>query len=237
MRRVHTEEIHITMLAAIDLDESIQQTLDDVATFVPKLVGAIVIFLVGWFIARTIRRLAHGLLTRVNFDGVVDRSGLGAYVERAGYPDSGALLAKIVYWGLMLIVLKLTIGVFGENPVQDALDDMIDYIPSVFVAIVIVVLTGAVANIVRELVGAAVSHLSYDRTIVSFVGAVIWFVGGFAALDQLAIAEDVVDTLFQYSVGAFFLILVIKFGIGGIWSARDRFWPGVYDRFEADKND
>ena len=65
----------------------------------------------------------------------------------------------------------------------------------------------------------------------------IWFVGGFAALDQLAIAEDVVDTLFQYSVGAFFLILVIKFGIGGIWSARDRFWPGVYDRFEADKND
>ena len=237
MRRVHTEEIHITMLAAIDFDESIQQTLDDVATFVPKLVGAIVIFLVGWFIARTIRRLAHGLLTRVNFDGVVDRSGLGAYVERAGYPDSGALLAKIVYWGLMLIVLKLTIGVFGENPVQDALDDMIDYIPSVFVAIVIVVLTGAVANIVRELVGAAVSHLSYDRTIVSFVGAVIWFVGGFAALDQLAIAEDVVDTLFQYSVGAFFLILVIKFGIGGIWSARDRFWPGVYDRFEADKND
>ncbi len=223
------------MFAAIELDESIQQTLDDVATFVPKLVGAIVIFVIGWFIAKAIRRLFHALLTRVNFDGLVDRSGLGSHVERAGYADSGELLAKIVYWGLMLIVLKLTIGVFGENPVQDALDDIIDYIPNVFVAIVIVVLTGAIANIVRELVGAAVSHLDYDRTITGFVTGVVWFIGGFAALDQLAVAEDVVDTLFQYSVGAFFAVLVIKFGIGGIWSARDRFWPGVYDRFEADK--
>lgn len=222
------------MLAQIELDDSIQQTLDDVATFVPKLVGAIIIFVIGWFVARMIRRMFHALLTRVNFDKLVDRSGLGAHVERAGYPDSGALLAKIVYWGLMLIVLKLTIGVFGENPVQDALDDIIDYIPNVFVAIVIIVLTGAIANIVRELVGAAVSHLEYDRTITGFVTGVVWFIGGFAALDQLAVAEDVVDTLFQYSVGAFFAILVIKFGIGGIWSARDRFWPGVYDRFADD---
>ena len=225
------------MIAAIELDDSIQQTLDDVATFVPKLVGAIVIFVIGWFIARAIRRLFHALLTRVGFDSLVDRSGLGAHVERAGYADSGELLAKIVYWGLMLIVLKLTIGVFGDNPVQDALDDIIDYIPNVFVAIVIVVLTGAVANIVGELVGAAVAHLDYDRTITGFVVGLVWFIGGFAALDQLAIAEDVVDTLFQYSAGAFFAILVIKFGIGGIWSARDRFWPAVYDRFEADKAD
>ena len=222
------------MLAQIELDESIQQTLDDVATFVPKLVGAIIIFVIGWFIAKMIRRVFHALLTRVSFDKLVDRSGLGAHVERAGYADSGELLAKIVYWGLMLIVLKLTIGVFGENPVQDALDDIIDYIPNVFVAIVIIVLTGAIANIVRELVGAAVSHLEYDRTITGFVTGVVWFIGGFAALDQLAVAEDVVDTLFQYSVGAFFAILVIKFGIGGIWSARDRFWPGVYDRFADD---
>ena len=94
------------MLAQIELDDSIQQTLDDVATFVPKLVGAIIIFVIGWFVARMIRKLFHALLTRVNFDKLVDRSGLGAHVERAGYPDSGALLAKIVYWGLMLIVLS-----------------------------------------------------------------------------------------------------------------------------------
>ncbi|MEM7142945.1 MAG: hypothetical protein AAF548_18115 [Actinomycetota bacterium] len=222
------------MLAEIDFDESLQQTIDDVTTFVPKLVAAIVIFVIGWFIARFIRKIVERLLTRVNFDGLVDRSGLGSYIERAGYPDSGVLLAKILYWGLMLIVLKLTIGVFGDNPVQEALDGLVAFIPKLFVAIVIVIITGAVANVVRELVGGAVAHLSYDRSIVGFVGGVIWFIGGFAALDQLEVAEDVVDTLFQYSVGAFFLILVIKFGIGGIWSARDRFWPAVYDRLEAD---
>lgn len=222
------------MLAEIDFDESLQQTIDDVTTFVPKLVAALIIFVIGWFVARFIRKVVQRLLTRLNFDGLVDRSGLGGYVERAGYPDSGVLLAKILYWGLMLIVLKLTIGVFGENPVQEALDGLVAFIPKVFVAIVIIVITGAVANVVRELVAGAVNHLSYDKTIVGFVGGVIWFIGGFAALDQLQVAEDVVDTLFQYSVGAFFLILVIKFGIGGIWAARDRFWPAVYDRLESD---
>lgn len=222
------------MLAEIDFDESLQQTIDDVTTFVPKLVAALIIFVIGWFIARVIRKVIHRVLTQVKFDGLVDRSGLGTYVERAGYPDSGALLAKVLYWGLMLIVLKLTIGVFGDSPVQEALDGMVAFIPKVFVAIVIIVITGAVANVVRELVSPAVAHLSYDRTIVGFVGGVIWFIGGFAALDQLQVAEDVVDTLFEYSVGAFFLILVIKFGIGGIWSARDRFWPKVYDRIESD---
>lgn len=224
------------MFAEIDFDESLQQTIDDVTTFAPKLVAALAIFVIGWFIARLIRKIAQRVLTKLNFDGLVDRSGLGQFVENAGYKDSGALLAKIVYWFLMLIVLKLTIGVFGDSPVQEALDDILAFIPRVFVAIIIIVLTGAVANVVKELVGGAVSHLSYDSTIVSFVGGLVWFIGGFAALDQLGIAEDVVDTLFQYSVGAFFLILVIKFGIGGIWAARDRFWPQVYDRLEADRN-
>jgi len=54
-----------------------------------------------------------------------------------------------------------------------------------------------------------------------------------AALDQVEIASDIVDTLFTVVLSSLAGILVIKFGIGGIWAARDRFWPGVYDKVGA----
>ena len=53
-------------------------------------------------------------------------------------------------------------------------------------------------------------------------------IGVFAALDQIEVATDIVNTLFTTIVGALGFILVIKFGVGGIWAARDRFWPAVY---------
>ena len=142
-------------MLAVSFTEGIEDAWSDVASFVPKLVGALAILLVGWFIAKAIRKLVHRVLTRVGFDGLVDRSGLGGYIERAGWADSGLLLAKIVYFAVMIIVLQLAIGAFGDTAVQDVLNDLLAFIPKVFVALIIVVLTGAVANAVRGFVATA----------------------------------------------------------------------------------
>ena len=94
-------------------------------------------------------------------------------------------------------------------------------------------ITGAIANTVRSLVEPAVSHLDAGSFLARAAFVAIWVIGGFAAFDQLDIASDTVDTLFQtitYSLG---LILVIKFGVGGVWAARDRFWPNVYDNISG----
>ncbi len=221
-------------MLAVSFTEGIEDAWSDVAAFVPKLVGALAILLIGWFIAKAIRKLVHRVLTRVGFDGLVDRSGLGGYIERAGWADSGLLLAKIVYFAVMIIVLQLAIGAFGDTAVQDVLNDLLAFIPKVFVALIIVVLTGAVANAVRGFVAPAVSHLDYGNIITQVVTIGIWVIGGFAALDQIEIAQDIVDTLFTTVMASLGAILVIKFGVGGIWAARDRFWPGVYDRFSTD---
>ena len=222
-------------MLAVSFTEGIEDAWSDVASFVPKLVGALAILLVGWFIAKAIRKLVHRVLTRVGFDGLVDRSGLGGYIERAGWADSGLLLAKIVYFAVMIIVLQLAIGAFGDTAVQDVLNDLLAFIPKVFVALIIVVLTGAVANAVRGFVAPAVSHLDYGNIITQVATIGIWVIGGFAALDQIEIAQDIVDTLFTTVMASLGAILVIKFGVGGVWAARDRFWPGVYDRFADDK--
>lgn len=214
---------------AIEWSRGIEDAWTDLAGFVPKLIAALVVLVVGWFVARLIRNVIERVLTKINFDQYVDKAGIGAPVERAGYPDSGKLLAKLLYYAVMLMVLQLAVGVFGDSAVNEAFDGLLAFIPKLFIAVIIVVITGVVANSVRSLVGSAVSHLDAGALLAKAAFVAIWVIGGFAAFDQLDVASDTVDTLFQtmsYSLG---LILVIKFGVGGVWAARDRFWPAVYD--------
>ncbi len=220
-------------MLAITFRQGIEDAWSNVAQFIPKLIGALIILLIGLWIARIIRKIVHRVLTRLRFDQVVDRSGLGTHIERAGYADSALLLAKVIYYGVVLIVLKLAIGAFGQSDIQDALDSMLAFIPKIFVALIIVVITGAVANGVRNMVSPAVAHLDYGKAITRVVVAAIWTIGVFAALDQIQIAQDIVDTLFKTLVASLGAILVIMFGVGGVWAARDRFWPRVFDRIEG----
>ena len=205
--------------------------------FIPQLFGAVVILLIGWIIARVVRTVVHRVLTAVKFDNLVDRSGIGIHLERAGYADSGALLAKIVYWFIMLIVIQAAVGALGIDSIKDLIDSFVAFLPRLVVALVLVVLTGAVANFVRDLVSSALTTASYGPLAARLASAAIWIIGLFAAVDQIGIATNIVNTLFTALSAALTLIFAIKFGVGGIASARDRFWPRVYDMFEADRVD
>ena len=222
-------------MLAVEWSRGIEDAWADLASFAPKAIAAIAVLMIGWFVARLIRKVIERVLAKIRFDQYVDKAGIGAPVERAGYPDSGKLLAKLLYYGIMLIVLQLAVSVFGDSAVNEAFDGLIAFIPKLFIALIIIVITGAVANTVRSLVLPAVAHLDAGPLVAKAAFVAIWVIGGFAAFDQLDIASDTVDTLFQtvaYSLG---LILVIKFGVGGIWAARDRFWPAVYDSVAANK--
>ncbi len=221
-------------MLAIEWSQGIEDAWSDVASFVPKLIGALVVFVIGWFIAKLVRKVIVKVLNKINLDSYVDKSGLGAPLERAGYPNSVDLIGKIIYFGLMLLVLQLTVGVFGETAISELINDFVAFIPKLIIAIIIVIITGVVANAVREMISPAVAHLSSGDLLKKIAVTAIWLIGGFAALDQLQVARDVVDTLFQTIVYSLGFIIVIKFGVGGIWAARDRFWPAVYDQVASE---
>jgi len=215
---------------AIEWSQGIEDAWTEVAAFVPKLAGALAVFLIGWIVAKIIRGVIVKVLNKVKLDTYVDKAGIGAPLERGGYPNSVDLIGKIIYFALMLLVIQLAVGVFGDSAISDAIDDMVAFIPKLVVAIVIVIITGVIASAVRELMEPAVGHLSAGPLLKKFAFVAIWLIGGFAALDQLEVASDIVDTLFQTIVWSLGLIIVIQFGVGGIWAARDRFWPAVYDQ-------
>ena len=224
-------------MLAIEWSQGIEDAWSDVAAFIPKLVGAIAVFVIGWIVAKIVRKVIVKVLNTIKLDTYVDKAGLGAPLERAGYPNSVDLIGKIIYFALMLLVIQLTVGVFGDTAISAAIDDMVAFIPKLIVAIVIIIITGVIANAVRELMSPAVKHLSAGGLLTKAAFVAIWMIGAFAALDQLEVAADIVDTLFQTIVYSLGFIIVIKFGVGGVWAARDRFWPAVYDQVSNQTTD
>jgi len=221
-------------MLAIDWTQGFEDAWNDVATFLPKLAAALAVLIIGWIIAKVIRKVIVKVLNTIKLDSYVDKAGIGAPLERAGYPNSVDLIGKIIYFALMLLVIQLAVGVFGDTAISNAIDDMVAFIPKLIVAIVIVIITGVIANAVRDLMAPAVAHLSSGDLLKKAAYVAIWLIGGFAALDTLQVAADVVDTLFETIVYSLGFIIVIKFGVGGIWAARDRFWPAVYDQVTSD---
>ena len=109
---------------AVDYQSGIESAWSNVVTFVPKLVAGLLILLVGYVVARAVAGILNKLLGRVGFDRVVERGGVRQVLARSGY-DASDILAKLVFWTIMLLVLQLAFGVFGANPVSDLLRDQI----------------------------------------------------------------------------------------------------------------
>ena len=200
---------------------------------VPALVGALLLLFVGKIISGFIAGLFKKLLDAIKFDKVIDRSGLGTYVERAGYPDSSALLAKIVGWIIMLVFVQLAVTTLGIDSIEELVSTFISWIPNVIIAIILIVITGAAANIARDVLSPSVANINAGSLILRVVNAMIWITGGLLAFNQLGFGEELVQQLWNALTTGLVAIIVIKFGIGGIWAARDRFWPKVYDSVEG----
>jgi hypothetical protein len=224
-------------MLAVEFQQPIEDAFSKLFSFIPNLIVLILILVVGYFIARFIRRAIVTVLRKIRFDDYIDKAGIGGPLERAGFADSGKFLALIIYYLIMLVVLQVALSAFGNNPVSDVVNELIAFIPKAIVAIVIVIITGLVANAVRNILAPAVAEQDFGNLMTTVAVAAIWVIGGFAALDQLEFAQDIVDQLFTAIIGSISLILILKFGIGGIWEARDRFWPAVYDRVSGTVSD
>jgi hypothetical protein len=203
-----------------------------VATFLPKLVGFILILLIGYFIAKAMTKILDRVLEKVGFDRVVERGGVGTALAKTKY-DASSLLAKVVFYALMLFVLQLAFGVFGPNPVSDLIHGTIAYLPNVFVAILIVVIGAAVAAAVKGIVEASLGGLSYGRALAFGASTAILVVAVFAALDQLEIAPAIVTGLFYALLAILVGSAVVAIGGGGI-KTMSRYWDRAANRAEQE---
>ena len=203
-----------------------------IAIFLPKLVGFLLILIIGYFIAKAIAKLVDGVLERVGFDRMVERGGIGGALESSRF-DASDILGKLVFYVLFLFVLQLAFGVFGPNPVSELIKGLVAYLPNVFVAIVIVVIGAAVAAAVKEIVEASLGGLSYGRGLAFAASTLILGVAFFAALDQLNVAPNIVNGLFYALLAIIVGSAVVAIGGGGI-KTMSRYWERAAQRAETE---
>ena len=150
----------------------------------------LVILVIGLFIAKAIAKALCALLEKAGFDRAVERGGIKTALAKSKF-DASDIVAKIIYYTLMLFVLQLAFGVFGPNPISDLLTQVITFLPSLVVAIIIVVVAAAIAAAVKTLVEGALGGLSYGKTLANIASAFVLFLGVVAALNQVGVATTV----------------------------------------------
>jgi hypothetical protein len=219
------------MLAQVDLEGGLEEAWRDVATFVPKLLGFLIILLIGWFVAKALSKLTNALLERIGFDRWVERGALRESFARSK-TDPSDILAVVVFWAVFLIALQLAFGIWGPNPVSDLLEGLIAYLPNVFVAVVILVIAAAVAKAVTDVVSAMLAGATAGAWIARAAGIAILVLGVFAALNQLQVAPEIVNGLFYALLAVIVGSAIVAIGGGGI-RTMSRYWDRWSTRLEA----
>lgn len=204
----------------------------NIAEFLPRLLGFLLILIIGYFVVKAIAKIVERVLERVGFDKAVERGGVGQALSKSRF-DASDILSKVVFWALFLFVLQLAFGVFGPNPISDLIHGVIAYLPNVIVAIIIIVIGAAIAAAVKELVEASLGGLSYGPGLALGASVAIMAVAVFAALDQLNIAPAIVNGLFYALLAIVVGSAVIAIGLGGVDTMR-RYWERAANRADSE---
>lgn len=210
----------ITTLTAqvggFDLWQSLQNGLTQLADFLPRLLGALLILIIGYFIARLIRKGITKLLQRLRLDERLKSGEAGHYVERFSPRGSPSrLVSAVIYVVLLLFVLVAAIGTLGILALNAFMDRLLGYLPNVIAALVIFLVAVAIAGAVGALVQRTMGDTPTGRVARTAAPTLVMAIAVFMILTQLRIAPVIVTATYIALIGAIALGSALAFGLGG----------------------
>jgi len=210
------------MLAALDWEnlivDPIRQMLTRIMAYIPVLLGALIILIVGWIVAKSIRRIVDWLLKTIRFDALADKGGISAILRKGDLKISAReVVSSLVYWLIMIMVLVMAVDALGLPKASDVLASLFAYVPNVIAALLVLVVAMFLASFVSGIVHTAAGNANLPRPEI-FAGVSRWAIIIFAvtvSLGELGIATLLVTTTFNIILGGVCLGLALAFGLGG----------------------
>lgn len=197
------------------LGARLQATLASLVAFLPHLLGALLILLVGWIVARLLEKAADAVLERLKFDKALDRGGVRDALKRTGTKlDPSSIVAKLVFWAVMLTAILMAANALGLTAVATMFDRIVAFIPNVIVAVLIIVIGMLIGEFVKDLIAASMGEVGGGMALSKIAKVAIVTLSIFMALDQLQIAHNIVTTAFSLMLGAIALAAGLAFGLG-----------------------
>jgi len=199
----------------MDVFARLKDTLVQIGRLLPPLFLALVILAAGYFVARIVERVVDRFLDRVQFDRSAERWGVTEAVERTGTRlDPARVVGKLLFWGVMLVVILLAATALGLQNINDIFTNLVGYVPSIFAAIIVIVLGLVLGEFVRALILTSAGGVEGVPTLAKVAKALIIAISLLMALEQIGLAADIVKTAFELVLGAAVLAVALAFGLG-----------------------
>jgi small-conductance mechanosensitive channel len=192
--------------------------LTKILAYLPVLLGALIILIVGWIVAKAIRRLVDWLLKTARFDTLADKAGITEILRKGDMRITAReVVSGLVYWLVIIMVLVMVVNALGLPKASDILASLFAYVPKVIAALFVLVVAMFLANFVSGIVRTAAGNANLPKPEM-FAGISRWAIIIFAvtiSLEQLGIAPLLVTTTFNIILGGVCLALALAFGLGG----------------------
>ena len=190
-----------------------------VAQYLPAILAAVIVFVIGWVVAVVLCRVVEHVVKVLRINDALKAAGLNDAAKEAGFNlDIGRFLGVLVQWFVIIVFLVAALYILGLNRVTIFLQPVVLlYIPQVIVAALILILAAVVADVVKNLVaGSARATGAHAANLAGTVARwAVWLFAILAALNQLGVATEFVQTLFTGLVVALALAFGLAFGLGG----------------------
>jgi hypothetical protein len=203
-------------MVAASFGDSVQQAWSSFFGWLPNLIGAVLIVLIGWLIARLVGGLVRKGLRALGTDRAVETSMVGDYKRRAA-PNMHVsdLVATIAFWFVFGLALLLALSALKIPLLGAFVGSIVGYLPSVIAAILILVVGFAIAGAVGALTNRLAGDTMLGKVVQAVVPIVIVAIAIAMALVQLQIAPEIVIATYVIILGAAGLGLALAFGLGG----------------------
>lgn len=198
--------------------ESLRDAIGPFMAAIPKVVGFLVILIIGWIVAALIARAVAAILRAIKFNDLSDRSGFSDMVQKMGMrSDAAGFIGATTKWFIRLITLVVAFDALGLPAVSDVLHRLLLWVPNLVVALVVLVLGGLAATALSTIVrgGTAKAGLGNPDLLATIARVTVWAFAIVIAVNQLGIATSLVNTLFTAVVGTVAVAFAIAFGLGG----------------------
>lgn len=199
--------------------QSFQELWDGVVLFAPQLLMAIIVFIVGLIVASVVGKFVARAISTLRVDKALQSVGVDDLLHKGGFTlDSGHFIGGLVKWFLIVVFLIASLDIIGLSDVNDFLKNVVlDYLPNVIVAALILVAAAFIAQAMHRLVVGSAKAAGSPST--HLLGGItkwsIWAFAILAALYQLGIAGAFAQTLFTGFVAMVAIAGGLAFGLGG----------------------
>ena len=202
------------LLGALNIGDSVERGFDTFFAWLPGLLGALVILIIGYFVAKFVGNLLARVLSRAGLDREMLSGQTGEWVRKVTSSPS-TLAGKLAFWAIFLGAISLAATALGINALTAFVASVYAYLPNVIAALLIFLVAGLVAAGVATLARRFMGDTPTGQVVSTAAPILVMTIATFMILDQLKIAEDIVVITYAALLGSIALAAALAFGLGG----------------------